>query len=123
MRGVSAELPTMTVAVDLVILTVRDDRLCALTIHRAIPPFLGQRALPGGFVLDDEDLEDAARRELGEETGLDDVPGHLEQLATYGAPGRDPGAGRQRRLPGPGPRPARPVGRQRRGRRRVGAGG
>ena len=83
-------LPSMAVAVDLVILTVRDDGLCALVIQRAIPPFAGQRALPGGFVLDDEDLESAARRELGEETGLVEFTGHLEQLGTYGAPGRDP---------------------------------
>ena len=83
-------LPKMTVAVDLVILTVRQDQLCALVINRAIQPFKGQRALPGGFVLDDEDLEEAARRELGEETGLVEFRGHLEQLGTYGAPGRDP---------------------------------
>ena len=83
-------LPKMTVAVDLVILTVRQDQLCALVIKRAIPPFKGQRALPGGFVLDDEDLEQAARRELGEETGLVEFRGHLEQLGTYGAPSRDP---------------------------------
>ena len=83
-------LPKMTVAVDLVILTVRQDLLCALVINRAIEPFKGQRALPGGFVLDDEDLEEAARRELGEETGLVEFRGHLEQLGTYGAPGRDP---------------------------------
>ncbi len=55
----SVELPKMTVAVDLVILTVRDDELSALVIRRAIPPFEGQRALPGGFVLADEDLEAA----------------------------------------------------------------
>ena len=84
------ELPKMTVAVDLVILTVRNDELCVLVIDRAIPPFEGQRALPGGFVLADEDLENAARRELGEETGLVGFTGHLEQLATYGTPGRDP---------------------------------
>lgn len=88
--SVNVELPTCSVAVDLVILTVRNDKLCVLVIRRAIPPFKGQRALPGGFVLADEDLEAAARRELGEETGLIDFDGHLEQLGTYGAPGRDP---------------------------------
>lgn len=83
-------MPQATVAVDLVILTVRDETLCALAIRRGIPPFKGRWALPGGFVLPDEDLDAAARRELGEETGLHGMRGHLEQLATYGAPGRDP---------------------------------
>jgi 8-oxo-dGTP diphosphatase len=78
------------VAVDLVVFTIRDDELCALTIRRAAPPYRGRWALPGGFVLEDEDLMDAARRELAEETGLDDRREHLEQLATYGAPRRDP---------------------------------
>lgn len=80
----------MAVAVDLVVLTVRDDRLQVLTVTRGIPPQRGAAALPGGFVLPDEDLHDAAIRELHEETGLDPAPGHLEQLRTYGAPDRDP---------------------------------
>ncbi len=83
-------MPKATVAVDLVILTVRDESLCALAIRRGIPPYKGHWALPGGFVLPEEDLDAAALRELGEETGLLELPGHLEQLATYGAPGRDP---------------------------------
>jgi 8-oxo-dGTP diphosphatase len=78
------------VAVDLVVFTVRDDELCVLTIRRAGPPYRGRWALPGGFVLEDEDLMAAAQRELAEETGLEDRRGHLEQLATYGAPRRDP---------------------------------
>lgn len=77
-------------AVDLVALTVLDDALNVLTVTRGIPPFEGRMALPGGFVHADEDLADAAVRELAEETGISSVPGHLEQLATYGAPGRDP---------------------------------
>lgn len=85
-----AAIPLAAVAVDLVILTVRQDELMALTIRRGIPPFKGQWALPGGFVLPDEDLTAAARRELAEETGLADFRAHLEQLATYGTPGRDP---------------------------------
>jgi 8-oxo-dGTP diphosphatase len=78
------------VTVDLVVLTIRDDELCVLAIRRGAPPYRGRWALPGGFVHEDEDLADAARRELVEETGLADLPVHLEQLQTYGAPGRDP---------------------------------
>jgi 8-oxo-dGTP diphosphatase len=85
-----ADIPLAAVAVDLVILTVRQDELMALAIRRGIPPFKGQWALPGGFVLPAEDLTAAARRELAEETGLADFRAHLEQLATYGTPGRDP---------------------------------
>jgi len=86
------ERPKLTLAVDLAILTVRENQLQVLVIERGIEPYRGQSALPGGFVLDGEDLPDAARRELAEETGLDleDMNLHLEQLATYGAPDRDP---------------------------------
>jgi 8-oxo-dGTP diphosphatase len=78
------------VAVDLVVFTVREERLCVLVVRRGIPPYRGRWALPGGFVHEDEALVDAAERELAEETGLDDVAVHLEQLATYGDPRRDP---------------------------------
>jgi 8-oxo-dGTP diphosphatase len=78
----------VSVAVDLVIFTVRDGSLQVLLIERGVPPYKGQWALPGGFVLERETLEEAARRELQEETGLDDV--YLEQLYTFGDPDRDP---------------------------------
>src|SRR5262245_26661 len=79
-----------SLAVDLVLFTIRDDRLCALAVRRRTAPYRGRWALPGGFVEQDEDLAEAAKRELAEETGLADPPVHLEQLATYGDPGRDP---------------------------------
>jgi 8-oxo-dGTP diphosphatase len=89
---IANELPKLTLAVDLAILTVRENQLQVLVIERGIEPYRGQAALPGGFVLDGEDLPDAAKRELAEETGLDpdETKLHLEQLATYGAPNRDP---------------------------------
>ena len=78
------------IAVDLVIFTVRDGELQVLLIERGKEPFLGRPALPGGHVRDQETLDEAARRELAEETSIDGAPLHLEQLRTYGDPGRDP---------------------------------
>jgi 8-oxo-dGTP diphosphatase len=92
-----SDFPPFAVTVDLVVLTVRRLALCALTVRRGEEPFQGQWALPGGFVRADEDLASAAARELAEETGLrvhgarsSHMGAHLEQLATYGDPGRDP---------------------------------
>lgn len=76
-------------AVDVVLLTVRDESLQVLLINRQHPR-RGQEALPGGFVLPNEDLRPAAERELKEETHIDATDIHLEQLQTYGAPKRDP---------------------------------
>lgn len=82
--------PAFAVTVDLVVLTIRDSALCALLVRRAAAPYRGRWALPGGFVLGDEGLDAAAVRELREETGVAAEAGHLEQLASYGAPRRDP---------------------------------
>jgi 8-oxo-dGTP diphosphatase len=82
----AAALP---VTVDVVALTVRDGALHVLLVERAVDPFRGSLALPGGFVLPGEGLVDAAVRELAEETGVE-PPGHLEQLRTYGPLDRDP---------------------------------
>ncbi|MET8571353.1 NUDIX domain-containing protein [Streptomyces sp. NPDC004783] len=79
------------VTVDLAVLTLRAGALQVLLIERAEEPYAGRWALPGGFLLPEESAEEAARRELAEETGLADVSGlHLEQLRTYSEPGRDP---------------------------------
>ncbi|MFE0811974.1 NUDIX domain-containing protein [Streptomyces sp. NPDC058794] len=79
------------VTVDLAVLTLRAGALHVLLVERGQEPYAGRRALPGGFLLPEESAEEAARRELAEETGLADVTGlHLEQLRTYSEPGRDP---------------------------------
>jgi 8-oxo-dGTP diphosphatase len=82
------EYPRPALTVDCVVFGLDDGELKVLLIQRALPPFEGRWALPGGFVQVDEDLEAAARRELAEETGLERL--FLEQLYTFGARGRDP---------------------------------
>ena len=82
--------PRVGATVDIVCFTIRQGRLSVLLVERGGHPFRGAWALPGGFVGPDEDLPDAAGRELAEEAGVDAAVGHLEQLGTYGSPGRDP---------------------------------
>jgi 8-oxo-dGTP diphosphatase len=88
--GPDAAYPNIAVTVDLVLFTIQSESLRVLVVRRGGDPFKGRWALPGGFVGSEEALEQAARRELKEETGLDLKPVHLEQLATYGDPDRDP---------------------------------
>lgn len=80
----------VSVTVDLVIFTVRDDTLQVLLVKRGKEPYLGQLALPGGYLRGEETLDEAALRELKEETGVDGSQLHLEQLRTYSDPKRDP---------------------------------
>ncbi|MCU0490735.1 MAG: NUDIX hydrolase [Chloroflexaceae bacterium] len=80
------ERPSVTV--DVVIFTLYNRELHVLLVKRGHWPYEGYWAIPGGFVNMDEALEQAARRELEEETGVRDV--YLEQLFTFGDPGRDP---------------------------------
>ena len=76
------------VTADAVVFTILDKELKLLIIKRKIPPFKGQYALPGGFVLINENLGEAAKRELMEETGVKDV--FLKKLHAFGDVGRDP---------------------------------
>jgi 8-oxo-dGTP diphosphatase len=77
-----------SVAVDIALLTVADGALHTLLLRRSEPPQRGRWALPGTFVRMDEPLEHAAARALADKAGLVDV--FLEQLYTFGTPGRDP---------------------------------
>lgn len=82
--------PPFAVTVDVALFTIRHWSLEVLLVERGGAPYRGAWALPGGFVRVDEDIEEAAARELAEETGLAGGAWRLEQLAAYGAPDRDP---------------------------------
>jgi 8-oxo-dGTP diphosphatase len=83
----SYEFARPALTVDIVVFGLDAEDLKVMLIQRDLPPFEGQWALPGGFVRVEETLDDAARRELVEETGLKDI--YLEQLYTFGAIERD----------------------------------
>ncbi len=80
--------PRPMVTVDAAVFAFFEGKARLLLIQRKHEPFRDHWALPGGFVEMDEDLPEAAARELAEETGLQGV--RLEQLHTFGRPGRDP---------------------------------
>lgn len=82
------QYPRAALTVDCVVFGFDGGDLKVLLIQRALEPFKGRWALPGGFVRVDETLDNAARRELEEETGLKNV--FLEQLYSFGKMDRDP---------------------------------
>jgi 8-oxo-dGTP diphosphatase len=85
---VSHPYPCPALTVDVVIFTLRENRLHVLLVKRVEEPYSGMWALPGGFVRMEESLEEAVCREMEEETSLKQA--YFEQLFTYGDPQRDP---------------------------------
>ncbi len=77
-----------SVTVDIVVFTVVGEDLKVALVKRKYAPFRGRWVIPGGFVRANEPLDDAAKRELLEETNVKDI--YLEQLYTFGDPKRDP---------------------------------
>lgn len=86
----TSEHPPFAVTADVVVLAGSATGLQVLLVTRGSKPYSGKLALPGGFVDPDEDLGDAARRELMEETAVSMPEVELVQLGAYGKPGRDP---------------------------------
>lgn len=87
-KGYCYDYPRPALTVDIVLLHRFADGIEVLLIKRARDPFEGHWAFPGGFVDMGESLEDAAARELAEETGLRGI--RLDQIGAFGDPGRDP---------------------------------
>ena len=84
-----SQFPAFAVTVDIVILTMASGSLNVLLVQRGEDPYAGYWAIPGGFKRPNETLDEAAKRELREETGVD-APPVLAQFGAYGDPGRDP---------------------------------
>ena len=84
-----SQFPAFAVTVDVVILTMSGGRLQVLLVRRGVSPFEGMWAIPGGFKRPTETLDEAAKRELAEETGVDGTS-LLTQFGAYGDPERDP---------------------------------
>ena len=84
-----SQFPAFAVTVDVVILTMSEDRLHVLLVRRGVAPYQGMWAFPGGFKRPNETLDEAAARELREETSVEGAT-PLTQFGAYGDPGRDP---------------------------------
>ena len=84
-----SQFPAFAVTVDVVILTMSEGTLHVLLVRRGEAPFEGMWAVPGGFKRPTETLDEAAKRELTEETGVD-AASLLTQFGAYGDPERDP---------------------------------
>jgi 8-oxo-dGTP diphosphatase len=84
-----SQFPPFAVTVDIVILTMSHGRLHVLLVRRGEAPYQGMWAIPGGFKRPNETLDEAAKRELREETGVD-AASLLTQFGAYGDPDRDP---------------------------------
>ena len=84
-----SQFPAFAVTVDVTILTMSDGKLHVLLVRRGEEPFQGMWAIPGGFKRPNETLDEAAQRELHEETGVD-AASLLAQFGAYGDPERDP---------------------------------
>lgn len=86
----ASKYPLVAVTTDVVLFTIRSGRLCVLLVQRKDYPYKGAWALPGGFIRPEETGEVSALRELGEESSILVSAAHIEQLATYTDPQRDP---------------------------------
>ncbi len=84
------EIKTHELTIDVVVFTIKDNKLQALLTKRNKEPFKGRWAIPGGFIRLSENLDDAAMRILKEKTDVEDI--YLEQLYTFGDPLRYPNA-------------------------------
>ena len=88
MKTYTYHYPKPSVTTDCILIRTFGAEKEVLLIKRKHDPFMGKWALPGGFVEIDEDLDDGAKRELEEETGIENID--LIQFKSYGKPGRDP---------------------------------
>ena len=81
--------PTFYVGIDCIIFGFNEGEISLLLLKRNFEPAMGEWSLMGGFVQNNESVDDAAKRVLHELTGLENV--YMEQVGTFGAIDRDPG--------------------------------